>query len=64
VDAGTLWAITTGLLENQNKVAAVGRSKLSIQSNIVAIGKSILLFFLLQLCLMLSCRRFKANEEY
>ena len=41
-------AITAGLLEHQNNVAAVGESKLSIQSNVVAVRKSLSLFCLLQ----------------
>jgi hypothetical protein len=49
IDADTHCAITTGLLEHQNKAAAVGKSKLSIQSNVVAVGKSKLLFCLLKI---------------
>jgi hypothetical protein len=55
-------AITVGLLEHQNNVAAVGESKLSIQSNVVALGKSMSLFNLLQFYLLLTCMRFKKSE--
>jgi hypothetical protein len=63
----TLWTIIivdaiTGLLEHQNNVAAVGESKLSIQSNVVALGKSISYFNLLQFYLLLTCIRFKTSE--
>jgi hypothetical protein len=60
IDVGTLWtiiiveAITVGILERQNKGAAVVESKLSIQSNVVAVGKSILLFYLLLFYLLLT----------
>jgi hypothetical protein len=45
-----------------SNVAAVGESKLSIQSNVVAVGKSISLFCSLQFYLLFTCMRFKTSE--
>jgi hypothetical protein len=47
----------------KNTIASVGESKLSIQSNVVAIGESILLFYLLQFYLLSTYMRLKTNAS-